>query len=204
MSRLTPPGAEIAVLASGSGTILDALVRAALPIAVVVVDRPCRAEDVAAASTIPVVQVERTSFGTGFDRDAYSAEVVEALRPFRVGWLAMAGYGTILGRAVHEAYPGRIVNTHPSLLPAFKGWHAVEAALVAGVPETGCTVHLASLEVDDGPILAAEAVAVLPGDTVDTLHERIKAVERRLYPAAIRRLLDVGAGPADALVPSRK
>ncbi|HZM31512.1 MAG TPA: formyltransferase family protein, partial [Acidimicrobiales bacterium] len=82
------------------------------------------------------------------------------------------------------------VNTHPALLPAFRGWHAVRDALEYGVKVTGVTVHYARLEVDDGPILAQEVVPVLPGDTEETLHERIKQVERRLYPATIRRFLD--------------
>jgi phosphoribosylglycinamide formyltransferase-1 len=102
----------------------------------------------------------------------------------------MAGFGTVLDKPVHDAFPDRIVNTHPALLPAFKGWHAVEDALDAGVKVTGCTVHVARLEVDDGPILAQEAVTVLPGDTVESLHERIKAVERRIYPAVLRELID--------------
>jgi phosphoribosylglycinamide formyltransferase-1 len=104
----------------------------------------------------------------------------------------MAGYGTILEKPIHDAYPDRILNTHPALLPAFKGWHAVEAALERGVKVTGCTVHVATLEVDEGLILAQEAVPVLPGDTADSLHERIKQVERRLYPATIRAVVEGG------------
>ena len=77
------------------------------------------------------------------------------------------------------------MNTHPALLPAFPGWHGVRDALAAGVPETGCTVHLATLEMDAGPILAQEVVPVVPGDTEATLHERIKIVERTLYPATV-------------------
>jgi phosphoribosylglycinamide formyltransferase 1 len=105
----------------------------------------------------------------------------------------MAGFGTILEKPVHDAFPDQIVNTHPALLPAFKGWHAVEDALAAGVKVTGCTVHVARLEVDDGPILAQEAVPVYDDDTVDTLQERIKEVERRLYPEVLRRLADEGS-----------
>ena len=93
---------------------------------------------------------------------------------------------------IHDAYPNAIVNTHPSLLPKFKGWHAVEDALAAGETVTGCTVHFATLEVDEGPILAQETVPVLPDDTVETLHERIKDVERRLYPEVLRSLLEDG------------
>ena len=75
------------------------------------------------------------------------------------------------------------------MLPAFPGWHAVEDALAAGAQVTGCTVHLATLETDSGPILAQEQVPILPGDTAATLHERIKTVERRLYPTTVRRVL---------------
>jgi len=88
------------------------------------------------------------------------------------------------------------VNTHPALLPAFRGWHAVPDALEYGVKVTGCTVHIARLEVDEGPILAQEAVPVLPDDTVESLHERIKEVERRIYPEvllALARDIDTGA-----------
>ncbi len=179
----------LAVLASGTGSILQALVDDGLPITVVLVDRPCGAETVAETARIPVVRVIRSSYGQDFDRDAYTAQVVSALEDYDVVLLAMAGYGTVLGKSIHDAFAGRIVNTHPALLPAFKGWHAVEAALAAGATETGCTVHLATLEVDDGPIIAQEAVPVLPGDTPESLHERIKQAERRIYPAALWKLL---------------
>ena len=117
------------MLASGSGTILRALVDADLPIVVAVVDRDCGATAIAAAAGIPVEVVERTSFGADFDRVAYTNRVVDALDRYGVDIVAMAGFGTILEKPVHDAYPGRIVNTHPALLPAFKGWHAVEEAL---------------------------------------------------------------------------
>jgi phosphoribosylglycinamide formyltransferase 1 len=181
---------RLAVLASGSGTILQAMLDADLPIAVVVADRPCTALERAEGAGIPAELVARTSFGADFDRDAYTREVVDVLRRYEISLVAMAGFGTILGQAVHDAFPGAIVNTHPALLPAFKGWHAVEDAFAAGVKVTGCTVHLATLEVDEGPILAQEAVPVLDGDTVETLHERIKDVERRLYPKVLRDLVN--------------
>ncbi|MFM8304271.1 MAG: phosphoribosylglycinamide formyltransferase [Actinomycetota bacterium] len=180
---------RLAVLASGGGTILEAMVADGLPIAVVLADRPCGALERAWRAGIPAELVERTTFGPTFDRDAYTRDVVAALHAYRIDLVAMAGFGTILGQAVHDAYPGAVVNTHPALLPSFKGWHAVEDALAAGVKVTGCTVHLATLEVDEGPILAQEAVPVLDGDTVETLHERIKDVERRLYPKVLRGLV---------------
>lgn len=179
----------IAVLASGSGTILEAILEAALPVAVVIVDRPCRAIEVAEAAGIPAVLVQRESFGAGFDRLAYTHAVLDALSSHEVTLVAMAGFGTVLEKPLFDAYEGRVLNTHPALLPAFPGWHAVQDALAGGVKVTGCTVHVATVDVDAGPILAQEAVPVLAGDTVASLHERIKDVERRLYPATIRELL---------------
>ena len=123
------------------------------------------------------------------DRRGFTAAVTDALAARQPDLVAMAGFGTVLDQPVHDAFPGRILNTHPALLPAFPGWRAVEDALAAGATVTGCTVHVATLEMDAGPVLAQEEVPVLPDDTVDTLHERIKQVERRLYPETVRRRL---------------
>jgi len=160
-----------------------------LPIAVVVADRACRALDVARESGIAAELVERTDFGPSFDRVAYTHDVVDALRRHDVDLVAIAGFGTILSKPFVDAFAGRALNTHPALLPAFKGWHAVRDALDAGVKVTGCTVHLVTEEVDAGPIVAQEAVPVLDGDTETTLHERIKQVERRLYPDVVEKLV---------------
>ncbi|MDQ1403946.1 MAG: phosphoribosylglycinamide formyltransferase 1 [Actinomycetota bacterium] len=180
---------RIGVLASGSGTILQAILDAGIPVEVVVADRPCAALERAEAAGVPALLVERTDFGKSFDREGYSTEVVEALRKYDVELAVIAGFGTIVPEAA-TAFPNRILNTHPSLLPAFKGWHAVREALAAGVKVTGCTVHLVTEEVDAGPILAQETVPVLPTDTEATLHERIKEVERRLYPDTIKRFMN--------------
>lgn len=174
------------MLASGSGTILQAILDEGLPVVAVVVDRQCRAMEVARLANVPVELVERPSFGPDFDRVGYTHRVVDALERHGAELVVMAGYGTILEKPVHDAFPKRILNTHPALLPAFPGWHAVEDAIEAGVKVTGCTVHVATLEVDAGPILAQEPVPVLPGDDAGRLHERIKEVERRLYPRTIR------------------
>ena len=179
----------IGVLASGTGTILTALLEAGLPIAVVVTDRDCPALGLAAEAGVPAHLVARPSFGAGFDRLEYTHHIVDALQDAGVDLVVMAGFGTILDKPLVDAYPGRVLNTHPALLPSFPGWHAVEEALAAGVKVTGCTVHVATVDVDAGPILAQEAVPVLPGDTVETLHERIKAVERRLYPQTVKEFL---------------
>ncbi len=191
---------RLGVLASGTGSILGAMLDAGLTLEVVVVDRPCGAIEIAGAGGVAVEMVERTSFGADFDRDAYTRQVVEVLERHEVDLVAMVGFGTILGQPIHDAYPGRILNTHPALLPAFRGWHAVRDALAAGATVTGCTVHVATIEVDEGPILAQESVPVLDSDTEATLHERIKEVERRLYPRVIREQLELlgdrtAAGP---------
>src|SRR3546814_20049556 len=97
----------------------------------------------------------------------------------------MAGFGTVFAEPIHDAFEHRILNTHPALLPAFKGWHAVREALAQGVKVTGCTIHVATLEVDAGPLLAQEAVPLLDGDDEASPHDRIKAVNRRPYPNTI-------------------
>jgi phosphoribosylglycinamide formyltransferase-1 len=180
------------VLASGSGTILEAILAEGIEVAAVVADRKCRALDVARDAGVDAVLVERTDFSSSFDREAYCLQVVDACRQLDLEVLVSAGFGTVVP-GVATAFAGRMINTHPALLPAFKGWHAVRDALEAGVTVTGCTVHVVTEEMDEGPILAQETVPVLPGDTEDTLHERIKEVERRLLPATIRRFVEENA-----------
>jgi phosphoribosylglycinamide formyltransferase-1 len=184
---------RLAVLVSGSGTILRAMFGAGLPVSVVLSDRPCAALALAEPQGVAVELVDRTGFGgfgPDFDRDGFTAAVAATLVAHQVDLVAMAGFGTVMSEAVHRAFPDRILNTHPALLPAFPGWHGVRDALAADVSETGCTVHLATLAMDAGPILAQEVVPVLPGDTEETLHERIKVVERTLYPATVAWALD--------------
>jgi phosphoribosylglycinamide formyltransferase 1 len=180
---------RIAVLASGSGTLLEAILADGIPVSLVVADRPSRALEVAEAHGVPAALVQRTTFGPDFDRVAYTKDVVAVLQEAETDLVVMAGFGTVFAEPLYEAFGSRVLNTHPALLPAFKGWHAVRAALEAGVKVTGCTIHVATVEVDDGPILAQEAVPVLEGDDEASLHERIKAVEHRLYPQTIRAVL---------------
>jgi phosphoribosylglycinamide formyltransferase 1 len=181
---------HVAVLVSGSGTILDTFLADGIPVTVVAADRPCAALDKARRAGVAAELVERASFGPDFDRDANSATLADRLRAHDADLVAMAGFGTILSRPAHDAFPGRIINTHPALLPKHKGWHAVRDALAAGETETGCTIHIAGLAVDTGPILAQQVVPVLPDDDEATLHERIKAIERPLYSQTLRGVLD--------------
>jgi phosphoribosylglycinamide formyltransferase 1 len=179
-------------LVSGSGTILEAMLQDGLSVALVASDRPCRALEVASDAGLDARLIDRATFGgfgPSFDREAYSLELARVLSEASIDLVAMAGFGTIVTGAFHWAFPGRVLNTHPSLLPEFKGWHAVAATLAAGVSESGCTVHVATEELDDGPILAQRRVPIFPEDDEASLHERIKAVERTLYPEVIARVM---------------
>jgi phosphoribosylaminoimidazolecarboxamide formyltransferase/IMP cyclohydrolase len=202
---------RIAVGVSGAGSNLRALHVAAGRgelggrIVLVFADRPCPALDWASEQGIDTALIPGGV-------DAALAETLGAVRPDIV---ALGGYLRLIGPAVLAAFPGRILNTHPSLLPAFPGAHAVRDALAHGVTVTGCTVHLVDATLDGGPIVAQEAVAILPGDDAATLHERIRAVEHRLLPRAVALLLAGAIGVsadghrvtidlerADALVPT--
>lgn len=183
---------RVGVLVSGTGSILHAMIDAGVPVALVAADRPCRGLEIAAAAGIATELVERDRFDASFDRDGYSTRLAQVLRSHQVDLVAMAGFGTVLGQPMQDAFGGRLLNTHPALLPSFKGWHAVRDALAYGVKVTGCTVHVAGLDVDTGLILAQEAVPVRPDDTEETLQERIKAIERRLYPATLLTIIEQG------------
>jgi len=123
------------------------------------------------------------------DRATHEAKVVRALREAGAEWVCLAGYMRLLSPAFVAAWPRRIVNIHPSLLPAFPGTHAQEQALTHGVKVSGCTVHLVDEELDSGPIVIQRTVAVLDGDTPESLGERILEQEHQAYPEALRRLL---------------
>jgi phosphoribosylglycinamide formyltransferase-1 len=179
-----PPSApaRLVVLASGAGSLLESLLAAAVddyPARVVAVgtDRDCRALEVAASASIPGYTVR---LGDYPDRAAWDAAVTEATAQHQPDLVVSAGFMKILGAQFLSRFLGRVVNTHPALLPAFPGAHAVPDALAYGVRVTGCTVHLVDAGVDTGPILAQEAIPVLDDDDESSLHERIKVVERRL------------------------
>lgn len=190
---------RIAVLVSGSGSNLQALLDAAAEpgyaaeVAVVVADRPgVLALRRAAAAGVPAEVVAWTDYES---REAFTGAVCDAAARHGAAALVLAGFMRILAPVALDRFPGAILNIHPSLLPAFPGAHAVPQALAHGVRLSGVTIHFVDGEVDHGPIIAQEAVPVLPGDTEATLHARIQAVEHRLYPDVVdtfaRGLLDV-------------
>lgn len=181
---------NLAVLASGSGSILEAILKEGIDVSLVVTDRQCRALGIAQGSGVPAVLLDRKDYSQAFDRTGFTQSLVELLVDRRMDLVAMAGFGTILSGDLYQLYRYRVLNTHPSLLPSFPGWHAVKSALEYGVKVTGCTVHLATEAVDCGPILAQRAVEVYERDSEKTLHERIKEIERVLYPGVIRSYSD--------------
>jgi phosphoribosylaminoimidazolecarboxamide formyltransferase/IMP cyclohydrolase len=182
--RATRSG-RIAVGVSGTGSNLRALHAAAErgelggAIVLVFADRPCRAMDWAAEQGIETRVIP----------DGDDAALNDLLAPASIDAVVLAGYMRLIGPGVLGAFEGRILNTHPSLLPAFPGAHAVRDALAHGATATGATVHLVDATLDGGPIVAQEAVAILPGDDETTLHDRIRAVEHRLLPRSVGLLL---------------
>jgi len=181
---------RLAVLVSGTGSILEAISHSGIEISLVVADRECEAIQRALDRGLNVELIERSDFGEKFNRVSYTNQLVRKLEVAEIELIAMAGFGTILEKPIYDAYAGKVLNTHPSLLPAFPGWNAVEEAIIAGVEETGCTIHQATLEVDSGPILAHETVPILEGDDTASLHERIKIIERKLYVSVIKRIMN--------------
>jgi phosphoribosylglycinamide formyltransferase-1 len=185
---------KIAVLVSGTGSNLEAIIQANLPVVLVVADRPCPALDLAKSHHIDAILVDRAAFGfkpaTVWDRAGFTHRVTSELQNGHVDLVAMAGFMTVMAPEIFHAYEDRVLNTHPSLLPDFKGAHAIPRALEAGVAITGCTIHIATAELDSGRILAQSQVPVIAGDTPETLHARVKVVERRLYPDTIKAYLN--------------
>ena len=182
------------VLASGTGSLLQALLDAAVgdyPVRVVAVgtDRDCRAVRIAADAAIPSYTVR---VGDHPDRSAWDGAITAATAVHDPDLIVSAGFMKILGQQFLSRFPGRVVNTHPALLPSFPGAHAVRDALAYGVKVTGCTVHLVDAGVDTGPILAQRAVEVLAADDEESLHERIKTVERRLLVDVLTALATRG------------
>ena len=179
---------KIGVLLSGSGTNLQAIIDAAaegLPvdIALVVSSRPdAYGIERARAAGIPTLVMNREKYA---DVLAADAQIVEALRKAGAEYVVMAGYMRKVTSVMLDAFPNRVLNLHPALLPSFKGAHAIADAFDAGVKVTGVTVHFANADYDKGPIVAQRAITVAENDTLDTLEAKIHDVEHVLYPEVI-------------------
>jgi len=199
---------RVAILISGRGSNMEALIDAAsdpaypAEIVLVLSNRPTAPGlDTARAAGIRTDAVDHRRFGT--DRAAHEAALDVLLRDAGADLVCLAGYMRLLTPRLVDAWQGRMLNIHPSLLPAFPGLHTHARALEAGVKLHGCTVHLVTRAMDEGPILAQAAVPVLPGDTEDTLAARVLRQEHSLYPAALAAVARGGSnatpGEADCL-----
>ncbi|AGP31346.1 phosphoribosylglycinamide formyltransferase [Corynebacterium terpenotabidum] len=182
---------RVIVLTSGEGTLLQSMIDDlddTVEIVAVGADRACRALDrAAAAGTETFLVAYNPDRVADYDRTAWNRRLAEKLASYRPDIIVSAGFMRILGTDVIDPFRGRIINTHPALLPSFPGAHAVEDALAYGVALTGSTVHLVDDGVDTGPIMAQRPVPVLRGDTRASLHERIKTVERQLIVDVLHR-----------------
>jgi phosphoribosylglycinamide formyltransferase-1 len=176
----------IGVLVSGNGTNLQALIDAGLPIVAVASNKPgVRALERAERAGIDTAVFDAADYDS---RDARDVALAQWLRGKGVELVVCAGYMHLFRKPFFDYYGGRIVNTHSAPLPEFPGAHPIEDVLAAGVAETAATVHYVDEGVDTGPVIEAERVPVLPGDTVDSLRARVQAVEHRLLPKVVREL----------------
>ncbi|WP_020662683.1 phosphoribosylglycinamide formyltransferase [Amycolatopsis benzoatilytica] len=183
---------KIVVLASGSGTllqaVLDAVAKPGFPADVVAVGADRAGIEALARAERVHVPSFTVRVADHPDRAAWDVALADAVAAYQPDLVVSAGFMKILGPEFLARFAGRVINTHPALLPSFPGMHAVADALAAGVRVTGSTVHFVDAGVDTGPVIAQEAVPVENDDTEDVLHERIKAVERRLLVETIERL----------------
>ncbi len=180
---------RLGVLASGSGSNFEAVMGAIASgqiqaeVALLICNNPgAKAIERAQRQGVPVVILNHRDYGS---REALDGAIVQALRDQGVEWVILAGWMRIVTAVLIEAFAGRMLNIHPSLLPAFKGIRAIEQALAAQVKVTGCTVHQVTLEMDSGPIVMQAAVPILAGDTAESLHARVQVQEHRILPLAI-------------------
>lgn len=181
--------ARIAVFASGTGSNFEAIMNhtdRTFDVVMLVCDKPkAHVIGKAASFGVETVVLEPEKFPS---KEAYETEILQKLKRANVEWIVLAGYMRIVGKTLLEAYEGKIVNIHPSLLPAFPGKDAIGQALEAGVKVSGVTIHFVDEGIDTGPIIAQEPVTVFPNDTKETLQKRIQQVEHVLYTKVIEEL----------------
>lgn len=185
----TLPTLKLGVMASGSGSNFEAIAQSIADrqlnaqVQVLICNNPgAKVFERAERFGVKTVLLNHRDYGS---REELDQAIVQTLQAHQVDWLIMAGWMRIVTPVLIHAFPNRILNIHPSLLPSFKGNRAVEQTLAAGVKVAGCTVHFVVPEVDSGEIVMQAVVPILPDDTVETLQNRIHAQEHRIYPAAI-------------------
>jgi phosphoribosylglycinamide formyltransferase 1 len=185
---------KLGILASGSGSNFEVIAQAIqnqqlnAQVQVLIYNNPeAKATVRAEKYGIPSILLNHRDCKS---REELDTKIVKTFQEYDVDWVIMAGWMRIVTQVLFDAFPDKVVNIHPSLLPSFPGIRAVEQALKAGVKITGCTVHIACLEVDSGPILMQAAVPILPEDTAETLHARIQVQEHKIMVGAIALIAD--------------
>jgi len=180
---------NFAVLASGRGSNLQAIIKAVkagkinAQLNLVISDKKdAYALEHARRAGIPSIFINPKDFQ---DRESFDQAVVQRLREFKIDFVVLAGYMRLVSIYFIQQYPDRILNIHPSLLPSFRGMHAIKEAFDYGAKITGVTAHIVVKEMDDGPIILQEPVRIDPDDSIESLEEKIHQVEHRLYPKAI-------------------
>jgi phosphoribosylglycinamide formyltransferase 1 len=189
---------DVAILISGRGSNMEAIIKAQAAqrwpckIAAVLSNRPyAKGLSIAASHGIPTHVLDHTQFDS---RDAFDAMLAKTLDALGARWVVLAGFMRVLTTPFVERFAGRLINIHPSLLPAFPGLATHRQAMAAGVRVHGCTVHFVTPDVDGGPIIAQAIVAVLPDDTEEMLATRVRAMEHKLLPQVVRALVEERVG----------
>ncbi len=185
---------KLGIMASGSGSNFEAVAQAIedgqlnAEIQVLIYNNPDAYAAVRADTrNVKAVLINHREYK---HREELDKQIVETLLAHGVEWVIMAGWMRLVTQVLIDAFPKKMINIHPSLLPSFKGVRAIEQAIKAQVKITGCTVHLVSLEMDSGEIIMQAAVPVIPEDTPETLHKRIQIQEHRILPAAIQLVVN--------------
>jgi phosphoribosylglycinamide formyltransferase-1 len=181
---------SLVILISGRGSNMEALIEAKLParIAAVISNRPnAPGLEIARKHGLETIVLDQLSYS---GREAFDAALAKAIDAYRPDLIALAGFMRILGDDFVNRYPGRLINVHPSLLPAFPGLHTHGRALQEGVKIHGCTVHFVTAQMDRGPIIVQAAIRVLPDDTEQTLAARVLRQEHLIYPEAVRWFME--------------
>jgi len=185
---------NIAVFASGKGTNFSAIIRAVKKgiiranLSLLVCDNPAAGAIARAKRAgIKIILVKREDFS---NREDFEAKIIQHLKAEKIDLVVLAGFMRILGPGIIRQYQGRIINIHPSLLPSFKGAHAIKDAFDSGVKVTGVTVHFVDEKMDHGPIILQQSLPLLPDDTLAALEEKIHRIEHQLYPKAVKLFVE--------------
>lgn len=186
---MSPDGPSVAVLVSSRGANLRAMLEGGIPVRVVISDRDAPALDVARAAGVPTARIDRRAYGGKEGREPFEEALRSTIEAYGAGLVVLAGFLRVLSGRFVSCYSGKMVNIHPSLLPAYPGLRTHRRVLEAGDRAHGCTVHWVTEELDAGPVIRQCCVPVLAGDDEETLGRRVAAAEHQVYSQVVREIL---------------